>query len=323
MPSVSVVIPTYNYGQFVSDAIDSVLKQTRLPDEIIVVDDGSTDGTPEVLRRYGKSIRVVRKENAGLPAARNSGIEVATGDLVAFLDADDRWLPQKLACQLERFQSEPDLGLIHCGVEEIDAAGTCLRQRLEGQEGWVADEFILFQRPVVLGGGSASIIPRRILRECGGFDNSMRHSEDWDLYYRVACRWKLGFIPKVLIQYRLHSFNMHRNIDKMAQGMTYAYAKAFAGADSRLRNLRRRCFGNLHAVLAGSFFSTGQYAKSARHAVTSLVLNPRNISRFLGYPLRCFSRSMSGRSKDARQSVPTFSACTNGETYLERRESVE
>src|SRR5687767_14566662 len=111
-PTVSVVIPTYNYGRYVGDAIDSALAQTRPPDEVVVVDDGSTDDTPDRLAAYGDRIRVVRQTNQGLSAARNAGIRAAHGDWVAFLDSDDAFHPRKLELQLGALARRPELRLL-------------------------------------------------------------------------------------------------------------------------------------------------------------------------------------------------------------------
>lgn len=294
-PTVSVVIPAYNYGRFLGQAIDSVLAQTFPVSEVIVVDDGSTDGTSKVLAHYGDCIRAICQENQGVSMAANRGAELASGDLLAFLDADDVWLPRKLELQVERFLAEPDLGLVHCGYEEIDTKGMVLCQHLDGLEGWVADEMLLFRRSVILGGGSGAIIPRATFLSVGGFDPQVSISQDWDLHYRIACRQKVGFVPEVLLRYRVHSLNRHTNINRMEHDMLLAYAKAFSNADPQLRRLRRRAYGNLHMVLAGSFFTVRQPRDVFRHIMRSLWLTPGNCTRVLGFPLRWWRRRRPSR----------------------------
>jgi hypothetical protein len=180
--------------------------------------------------------------------------------------------------------------LVHCGIETIDGGGECLARSDQGLEGLVADEFLFFRRPLILGGGSGAVIPRAVFNEVGGFDEQMSTSADWDLYYRIARRYEVGFVPEVLLKYRLHPGNMHGNINAMERDMLLAYAKAFSNADSRVRSLRRRAYGNLHRVLAGSFFSAGQYTGFIKHALTCLLLTPGNIGQFAGYPLRRWRR---------------------------------
>ena len=293
MLSVSVIIPTYNHARFVAEALTSVLAQSCPAVEVIVVDDGSIDETPEVLREFEATARVVRQSNRGVAAARNAGAAVASGDLLAFLDADDVWLPTKLERQAARFGIEPGIGLVHCGVEEIDGRGRRLRTRLDGMEGWVSREMLFFGRGVILGGGSAAAIRRAAFLDVGGFDEALSTSADWDLYYRVARRYPVGFVPEVLVRYRVHSGNMHRNVHAMTSDMLAAYAKAFSEQDPELQRLRRLAYGRLHAMLAGSFFRAGEYRRFARHAVASVAARPRQVGYFAGYPVRALRRCLS------------------------------
>jgi glycosyltransferase involved in cell wall biosynthesis len=285
-PTVSVIIPSYNYARFLAETIDSVLAQTYPAIEVIVVDDESPDDTPRVMAQFGSKILGIRKQNAGVSAAINTGVERATGDYLAFLDADDVWLPKKLEMQMARFQSEPDLGLVHCATEEIDATGNVTGLQLAGQEGWVADEMLLLRRPVILGGGSSAVTRRSIFDAIGGFDPRITVSQDWDFCFRVARRHRVGFVPEILMRYRLHGKNGHGNVRKMERDMLLAFQKAFADQDPDLRKIRRRCYGNLHTMLAGSFFSIGEYRRFISNAIQAVALTPGNASRFMGFPIR-------------------------------------
>jgi glycosyltransferase involved in cell wall biosynthesis len=292
-PSVSVVIPAYNHAAFLGEALESVFGQSVRPREVIAVDDGSTDDTAEVLRMYERRIRVLSQPNRGVAAARNAGAAVASGELLAFLDADDAWLPAKLERQVARFDGEPEIGLVHCGVAEVDGRGRQLRARLDGMEGWVSTEMLLFRRGVILGGGSAAVIRRAAFLDVGGFDEALSTSADWDLYYRVARRYPVGFVPEVLVRYRVHGGNMHRNVDAMTRDMLAAYAKVFSEQDPELQRLRRWAYGRLHAMLAGSFFQAGEYRRFARHAAASLAARPGQVGYFAGYPVRALRRCLS------------------------------
>lgn len=291
MRSISVIIPTYNQAQFLGEAIESALAQTLPPRELIVVDDGSSDGTARVLAGFEGRIRAMRQANRGVAAARNAGARAASGDALAFLDSDDRWLPEKLERQSARLEAESDLGLVHVGFEEIDANGAVLNAHMDGREGWVAEDILLFDGPVILGGGSGVMIPRRVFEEAGGFDERLSTSADWDLYYRIAARYRIGFIDRVLLQYRLHGANMHGNVRAMEHDMLLAYEKAFGEADEPPAIGRWRCYGNLHTVLAGGFFAAGEYGKFISHAVKGVCLSPRNLVRYLDYPRRRLNRS--------------------------------
>src|SRR5262249_35785155 len=175
-----------------------------------------------------------------------------------------------------------------------------LCQHLDGLEGVVFRELLLLRRPVILGGGSGIVIPRAVFLEVGGFDEQLSTSADWDLFFRISRRYRVGFIPQVLLQYRLHGSNMHGNVRAMEHDMLAAYHKAFSSRDDKLHRLRRRSYGKLHAVLAGSFFAAGNYGGFLRNAVKSVVLTPGTLSQFVGYPFRHW-RQRAGASWSSAQ----------------------
>lgn len=267
MNLVTAVIPSYNYARFIGEAIDSVLAQTYPDIETIVVDDGSTDDTLAVLKRYGEHIKVISQANQGVAAARNNGAAAGTGELIAFLDADDVWLPGKIALQAAMFESEPTLGLVHTAAEEIDDQGKMIGAADEGMSGDVAGELLLLRRPVILGGGSGLMVSRKAFIAVGGFDVRLSTSADWDLNYRIANRYKVGFVPERLLKYRVHGSNMHANIDLMERDMILAFEKAFQ--ETAAVSLEA-AYASLYMNLAGSYFTAGDYVSFVRTAVKSL-----------------------------------------------------
>jgi glycosyltransferase involved in cell wall biosynthesis len=292
---VSVIIPNYNYSQYLSQAIDSVLAQSYPLVEVIVVDDGSTDDSIAKLWRYGKQIRYVQQQNKGVAAARNRGVQESVGELIAFLDSDDLWLPSKIEKQIEQFNARPELGLIHCGVIEFNEQTGRETRRLDGQQGWVANELLLLQRPVILGGGSGLMIRRKIYQEIGGFDTDFSTSADWDLFYQIARRYQIGFIAEPLVMYRMHDSNMHSNVNVMEHDMLLGFQKAFSSASTEVRSLRRRAYAKLHLILAGSYFQAGQTRDFLRHFGRSLLFSPEGIGYLLKYPFRQRERLKIGR----------------------------
>ena len=281
-----VVIPTYNYGKYVSAAVESVLVQSREPDAIVVVDDGSTDDTAQDVAEFGDRVRYIRQENAGVSAARNRGVAESTGELIAFMDADDTWEPTKLERQAEIFERDPEVGLVHCGMREFDSdTGETIAMHTEGMEGDVADELLLWERPVINVSGSSIMVRREAFEEAGGFDTRMKCGEDWDLCYRIARRWTVGFVPEPLVNYRSHAAAAHRNVRDMEEGMGLFYEKAFAEGGNVLR-LKARALGNYHRVLAGSYFRSGGYGDFLRHAAKSVWHRPSGIGYFAAFPLR-------------------------------------
>lgn len=218
---LSVVIPAYNYARFLPEAIESVLAQTLSSLELIVVDDGSTDETKQVVERFDDPrVRYVWQSNQGLSAARNTGIREARGELVAFLDADDRWRPDFAETVVARFEKcGPDFGMICTGFSRIDENGRALpeNRHLTADGRWNAEisarEFCLRNQPI----SSSVVIRRAVFEECGMFDTTMRSSEDRDMWIRIASRYRCWAIDQPLVQLRKHSKSMSRNAPRMEQ----------------------------------------------------------------------------------------------------------
>ncbi len=288
MSSISVIIPTYNYARFLGEAIDSVLAQTLPPLEIIVVDDGSTDDTTELLAAYGDRIRVLRQKNQGVGMARNAGIAAARGDYLAFLDSDDAWYPCKLELQMQRFAEQPELGLVHCGAETIDSQGRTLAMTTGGMEGHVAEAMLRLDREVIMPQGSSIVVPKGVAEEIGGYDVRLPPSEDWDFCYRIAARYPIGYVREVLVRYRLHGSGIHTNIARMERAMLLALEKAFS--DPGVQPLRKASYGRLHRILAGCYFENRELGPFTHHVVESLRYDPRNLGYFAAWPLRVLRR---------------------------------
>lgn len=287
---VSVIIPNYNYERYLAETLDSVLAQTYPDIEVIVVDDGSKDGSRAVLEQYRNYITAIFQQNSGVSAARNNGVAASSGEFVAFLDADDAWLPKKIEWQVERFWADPELGLVHVGVDEVDADGHSLVKRLEGVEGSVGPILLQLKREGVLGGGSGLMVPRRVFDEVGGFDTRLSTSADWDLFYRISERYRVGFVPEILLQYRVHSSNMHANVSVLEHDMKLAFSKAFAAPSAEVAEIKRFAYGALHQMLAGSYFHAGKYPAFISNTAKSLYFNPANIGYFLKFGRRPSNR---------------------------------
>ncbi len=290
MNRVSVIIPNYNYGRFLREAIDSALNQTVRPHEVIVVDDGSTDQSGEILESYGAQIITVRQQNQGVGAARNKGAEIATGEYLAFLDADDYWAPRKLEKQLAKFAEDAEIGLVHCGYRNVDANGILRDASLDGSEGWVRAKLLMFE-PAIAAPGGTTMLRRAVFWQVGGYDTNpdLHPSEDWDLSYRIACKWKYGFVAEPLLFYRQHGKGGHTNIRRMERAMLIGFGKAFA-ADGEVKTIEVECYAKLNMVLAGSYFRAGQYVDFIRTAGKSIWNSPGNIAYFAAFPFRRLRR---------------------------------
>ncbi len=193
---VSVVVPTYNRAGVLGRALDSVFSQTRQPEQVIVVDDGSTDGTSEVINRDYPLVTCVRQTNAGVSAARNRGIAEANSEWIAFLDSDDEWKPGKLERQLDALRQNPSFHICHTNEIWIRNG----RRVNEGKRhaksgGWI------FQRclPLCVISPSSVIVRRALLEELGGFDESLPVCEDYDMWLRICSRHPILFLEEPLV----------------------------------------------------------------------------------------------------------------------------
>ena len=196
---VSAIIPTYNRRELVLRAIRSALAQTRAVEEIIVVDDGSTDGTGEALAaEFGDRIVYVRQANAGVSAARNRGMAMARGRFFALLDSDDEWMPEKTARQLEFLETHADFGMVLCDVERVDREGRPIdrfrRREVIPEDGWVLDKVL--QDPALA--PVSAMFRREVVADIGGFDEALATAEDLDFHLRVASKWPIGVVDEVL-----------------------------------------------------------------------------------------------------------------------------
>lgn len=200
-PKVSVIIPTFNRRELVVKAIDCVLAQTFPVEDIVVVDDGSTDGTAEALAQaYGDRIRLVRQANAGVSAARNRGLEMARGEFISLLDSDDLWLPEKTERQVGFLEAHPGFGMVLCDIMQVDRDGHDIapihRRDFIPEDGPVL-KWVLRQPALA---PLSAMFRREVYETVGGFDVALRTAEDIDFHLRVARRWPIGVVSEELVR---------------------------------------------------------------------------------------------------------------------------
>jgi len=210
---VSVVIATYNMGHYLREAVESVLTQTYPNVELQIVDDGSTDETPQIMQQWAGNPRVrsCRQVNAGQASAKNRAVELSRGRFVAFLDADDAWNPDKLAQQMPLFRGRPELGIVYSDYQCMDAQGRPLVKGITPmRRGWVTgplliENFICY---------SAGVVRRECLERNGVFDQTLEMGIDYDLWLRLSAHWQFDFVPQSTVRYRIWAGQMSKNYRK-------------------------------------------------------------------------------------------------------------
>ncbi len=207
MPKVSVITPTYNRASLIGQTIESVLHQTYQNFEFIIIDDGSTDNTEEVVNRYQdpRIVFVKQQSNGGAPAARNAGIKIACGQYIAFIDSDDLWLPTKLAVQVRYLDTHPEFGVAYSDFYRFEYGADGKRKKwCFGVRGATGNIFAqLYEDGFV--GCLTVMVRRECLQAVGLFDEELWRAEDYELWLRLAVRHQFAFIPQLLAEYRVHS----------------------------------------------------------------------------------------------------------------------
>lgn len=274
-PMVSVVIPAYNVGWCVGKAIDSVLAQHFGDHEIIVVNDGSSDDTAAVLTAYGDAIRVIEQPNRGMSAARNTAIRAARGRYVAFLDADDWWLPDKLARQVELMEARPDLGFTSTAARVVDARGECLNLWQCRHDGTNVLETLFAENAAIAGGCSAVMVRRPLLERTGLFDENLRGFEDPDLWIRLAAVSGYACIPEPLVEILRREHSVSRNHVNMRESALRSIRKNRMLLPPRRRGgFWRNSLAGVYTDYAKGAYRAGHVGAALADVLRALLLSP-------------------------------------------------
>ncbi len=228
MSSVSVIIPTYNGGEHLLDAVNSVLQQTLAPLEIIVVDDGSQEDVLRTLSSVSQRISYIRQDNAGPSAARNRGIKAARGEFIAFLDDDDLWHPTKIEAQLRCMSQDPACGLVYSIPDYIDSHGSIVYHTKPEPcpSGYVYYDFL--KRNYIYT-PSTTLIRASVFEMIGVFDENTSQWEDYDLWMRIAKHYNVLFCSVAIIYYRLSDSGISKNTYNHLFGYLYVMSKILKG----------------------------------------------------------------------------------------------
>jgi glycosyltransferase involved in cell wall biosynthesis len=272
MELVSVIIPAYNAQEFIKETIDSAIHQTYPEVEIIVVDDGSTDNTPKILSGYGEKIKVIRQPNSGRSVANNKGIASAKGSWIAFLDADDTWMPQKISRQLELCSdyviSHTDSYFIGNNIEgnvrrsslTRPFYGDVLRELLVTN--FISKSTVLARRDVIL--------------QYGCFDESYDCVIDWPLWLKICADHKLGYVLEPLTNYRVHSESATMKSRRTLPAHIRVISEAFSskGVGSKYPNIRKKALASSFQINTHYAASSGDFWFAVKCSIKSLQYAP-------------------------------------------------
>jgi glycosyltransferase involved in cell wall biosynthesis len=277
MPRVSVIVPAYNAAVYLPDAIESVIRQTYTDWEIVVVDDGSVDNTRTVVGSYiarlQDKLQYVYQPNRGLPAARNTAIRHSRGEFIALLDADDLCMPRRLELSVAALDRNPRAGLVHGRIARIDAAGNLVDQP-------VIDSRYLsgnIKRHIYSRRAHLSCCTVMYRKECisiaGYFDETMRATEDRDMWFRIAEKFEVAFVDEILSQYRLSPFAMSKDLGRMLTWQRFFVEKHHQrGACSRLA--LHQALGNIYRERGDAFFSSSGRRSAMSAYLRAVMYNP-------------------------------------------------
>ena len=279
-PIVSVIIPTYNRAHLINRAVQSVLNQTYQNFELIIVDDGSTDNTKEVLRELSdKRIKsVYLEENSRTSAVpRNKGIGVSRGDYIAFLDSDDEWLPKKIAKQLGFFKTskKKNLGFIGCNCWSVDENGRRVLIKSPKYKNYQSFKDGVLAGFPLFGIGSSMLIKKSVIKEIGLFDERIRHGNLKDMIIRVSRKYDFGVPSKSLVNIYSHKNNVTHNLSfkKKERDLNYVFRKHRKYYKNKINSNRLRCVASRHIL-------DDRVKNGRKYFLTSIHIHPFNFRSY-------------------------------------------
>ena len=272
-PLVSVIIPTYNSGIYLKEAVESVLDQDYPNLEIIVIDDGSTDESLELLNTYLNRVHIVNSENYGAASARNLGIITSSGEYLAFLDSDDKWIANKISLQM-KIMLGGNLDLVYCAGQEFGLQGELGEIHVPIFEGNCYQYYKEYpSRDIVAIGPSGSVLKKSILHKSGIFDTKIpAPSEDWDFFRRYSQHAKFGYCPDVLVLRRIHDNNISKkSILGYYFGNRNALLKMFLD-DPHIKTIEKRTIWIKYNYMSAKAFAKKRQILRSLWAISQIFL---------------------------------------------------
>jgi glycosyltransferase involved in cell wall biosynthesis len=288
MPRVSVIIPVYNGAKFIAVTLDSILTQTFQDFEVIVIDDGSTDNTAELVSRYRSPVKLIRNGRMGKSASRNTGIRAAKGQLIAFVDADDLWMPQKLEVQIQHLDCHPNLkwSYSNCCIFE-DNPNNVIEIAIKNADKSYSGDVL---RPLLIRDFVPSPTPivfRDVFDEVGYFDETfLRHQpEDWDMWLRIAARYPVGLIDEPLALLRKHDNSLTAKEEplKTFEGVIHVIQLAISRNQERLGGMKNKAISFRYVIFGKDLVRRGIFGEAQAMFINAIRSNPFMLQAYLYY----------------------------------------
>jgi glycosyltransferase involved in cell wall biosynthesis len=277
MSTVDIIIPAYNAARFLPSALDSVIAQTYESWRILLVDDGSTDNTEKLVATYsarlGSKLKYIKQPNGGLPAARNTALRHASAEFLALLDADDVWLPQRLAKTLNAFAGAPQVGLVYGFISRVDMQGALIEThnaRKKHEQGRIASH--IYRRTIDLPCPTITF-RKECIEAVGLFDESLRATEDRDLWLRIAQRYEVRLVPEVIALYRVSANAMTTDPERMLRAQLQFIEKHFRSAGCGVWS-RRVALGGIYRQRAQALAQGPDTRAALSSAARAMLYDP-------------------------------------------------
>jgi glycosyltransferase involved in cell wall biosynthesis len=295
--NVSIVITTYNRSHLLREAVESVLAQTYPSVEAIVVDDGSTDDTPQLMERYAGRVKYIRQQNAGVSAARNHGFRESSGEFLGFLDDDDVYFPDKIQRQVSYLQQMKGSPFVHCRYLLMNPEGRYFNRIGLLPEGAVLGE-LLCQNFLWM---SAPLVRRDAFTQVGGFDESLSTAADYDLWLRLARLGELGCVQEPLGAYRIQAGSMVTNVARTEQEVMQVLERAFADPNlpPELAAVKPKAYSRWRFWFSRRYYAARQWADAQRNLTETLMLTPELLDNKEALIEGFYSEAMDERIDDA------------------------
>lgn len=277
-PIVSIIIPAFNAENYINETISSVLQQSLTNWELIIINDGSTDGTLKVCESIAKSdkrIIVVTKQNSGVSETRNKGIELAKGEFISFLDADDIWLPDNLLRKIQLLNQDPELGFVYSNMFEADMRLQNKKIAAKGKDKNIFEDLLMWNGEVIPGPCSNIVVRKKCLDVGIRFDKRLTTIADQNFTVQLAHQFKGKLIEDALWIYRILPGSMSKSIavmekDAIATYNIYKEKKFFVS-----NSFKRKCFASMYLIISGSWFKDGKnFSKGLQYLIKALLESP-------------------------------------------------